>query len=32
MIELVDELGEGRDIVVALDHGRHRTEMGDGPP
>ena len=29
MVELVDELGERRNVVVALDHGRHRTEMGD---
>ena len=29
MVELIDKLGERRDVVVALDHGRHRTEMGD---
>ena len=30
MVELVDKLGERRDVVVTLDHGRHRAEMGDG--
>jgi len=29
MVELVDELGERRNVVVALDHGRHRSEIGD---
>ena len=29
MVELVYELGERRNVVVALDHGRHRPEMSD---
>ena len=29
MVELVDQLGKRRDVVVALDHGRDRPEMGD---
>jgi hypothetical protein len=30
MVKLINELGKRRNIVVALDHGRHRPEMGGG--
>ncbi len=29
MIQLLNQLGERWNVVVALDHGRHRTEMRD---